>query len=128
MPDLRRVTTQSNSVPSKRGWISHRHSVDDEIQSVDTELLVTQPPMPIVDVSPSLTTVSDSETMVESESDADTEVYVPLRVVTAGTRQASVGSSFYDVDKFSPTSVFASTNPHAAVRSELPKRFQLWKL
>ena len=126
VPDLRRIAISSASRPRHS-----RRSLDDDVISVntaDTETLVTHPPMPLFDVSPSLTTVSDSDTLVESEPETETDVGV------IKTRHLSPGhmthvSEIQDQDeKFSPTSAFASTNPHAAVREELPQRFHLWKL
>lgn len=122
VPDLRRIAMSSTSRPRHS-----RRSLDDDIISVntaDTETLITRPPMPVFDASPSLTTASDSETMVESEPETETEMGV------AKQRQLSPRhfTVVQDVDKFSPTSAFASTNPHAAVREELPERFHLWKL
>ena len=120
VPDLRRVAMRSASRPR-----SSRRSLDDDVVSVntvDTETLITHPPMPLFDVSPSLTTVSDSDTLVESETETDTHISVVERSQMSLPHVADVS------DKFSPTSVFASTNPHAAVREELPQRFHLWKL
>ena len=123
VPDLRRIAISSASRPRYS-----RRSLDDDVISVntaDTETLVTHPPMPLFDVSPSLTTVSDSDTLVESEPETETDMGV------IKTRHLSPGhmTEVQDQDeKFSPTSAFASTNPHAAVREELPQRFHLWKL
>ena len=122
VPDLRRIAISSATRPRHS-----RRSLDDDVISVntaDTETLITRPPMPLFDASPSLTTVSDSETLVETETETDTEMGV------ARQRQLSPRyvTAVQDEDKFSPTSVFASTNPHAAVREELPDRFHLWKL
>ncbi|XP_022784819.1 uncharacterized protein LOC111325284 isoform X2 [Stylophora pistillata] len=120
VPDLRRVAMRSASRPK-----NSRRSLDDDVVSVntaDTERLITHPPMPLFDVSPSLTTVSDSDTLVESETETDTHMGVIERSQMSPPHVADAS------DKFSPTSVFASTNPHAAVREELPQRFHLWKL
>ena len=124
VPDLRRIAISTASKPR-----TSRRSLDDDVISVntaDTETLLTHPPMPLFDVSPSLTTVSDSDTLAESETETETDIGVIKR------RHLSPHHNVSEVqdenDKFSPTSVFASTNPHAAVREELPQRFHLWKL
>ena len=122
VPDLRRIAISSATRPRYS-----RRSLDDDVISVntaDTESLIIRPPMPVFDASSSLTTVSDSETLVETETETETEIDVDRQ------RQLSPRyiTAVQDEDKFSPTSVFASTNPHAAVREELPERFHLWKL
>lgn len=121
VPDLRRIAISSATRPRHS-----RRSLDDDVISVntaDTESLITRPPMPVFDVSPSLTTVSDSETLVESETETEAEVSVARR-----HHATRVTAAQDEDDKFSPTSVFASTNPHAAAREQLPERFHLWKL
>lgn len=126
VPDLRRIAMSSASRPR-----NSRRSLDDDVVSVntaDTETLITHPPMPLFDVSPSLTTVSDTDTLVESETETDTEIGVVKRRPMSPRHVADVSEIQHENDKFSPTSVFASTNPHAAVREELPQRFHLWKL
>lgn len=126
VPDLRRIAISSAVRPR-----NPRRSFDDDVISVntaDTETLITHPPMPLFDVSPSLTTVSDSDTLVESETETDTDMRV-IKTRHVTLRNVDHVSEIQDEnDKFSPTSVFASTNPHAAVRDELPQRFHLWKL
>ena len=126
VPDLRRIAISSASRPRHS-----RRSLDDDIISVntaDTETLVTHPPMPLFDVSPSLTTVSDSDTYVESEPDTETDMGV-IKTRHMSPRHMTHVSEVQEEDEtFSPTSAFASTNPHAAVREELPQRFHLWKL
>jgi len=84
--------------------------------------------MPLFDVSPSLTTVSDSDTLVESEPESETDIGVIKTRHLSPRHMTHVSEVQEDDEKFSPTSAFASTNPHAAVREELPQRFQLWKL
>lgn len=126
VPDLRRIAISSAAKPRHS-----RRSLDDDVISVntaDTETLITHPPMPLFDVSPSLTTVSDTDTLVESETETETEVGVIKRPHSSPRHMAHVSEVHDENDKFSPTSVFASTNPHAAVREELPQRFHLWKL
>lgn len=123
--DLRRVAVITSATRPAR---HSRRSLDDDVISlntVDTESLITRPPMPVFHASPSLTTVSDSETLVDSETETEIEVDV------ARERQPSsryVTEVQHNSDQISPTSAFASTNPHAAVREKLPERFQLWKL
>ena len=98
------------------------------MNTADTETLVTHPPMPLFDVSPSLTTVSDSDTLVESEPETETDVgVIKTRHLSSGY-MTHVSEVQDQEEKFSPTSAFAPTNPHAAVREELPQRFHLWKL
>ena len=123
--DLRRVAVITSATrPSRHS----RRSLDDDVISlntVDTESLITRPPMPVFHASPSLTTVSDSETLVDSETETEIELDV------ARERQPSsrhVTEVQHNSDQISPTSAFALTNPHAAVREKLPERFQLWKL
>ncbi|XP_048583742.1 uncharacterized protein LOC116614840 isoform X2 [Nematostella vectensis] len=128
MPDLRKVATKSRHLP--RG---SRHSYDDDMLSVvtsDTEVLVTQPSMPIVDVSPSLTSVSDSsDTLVGTDSESDRNVRERTRgKLGKGTSTVRFSSEITDEQKLVPNSVFASSSPYAAVREELPKRYHLWKL
>ncbi|XP_078374504.1 uncharacterized protein LOC144658050 [Oculina patagonica] len=126
VPDLRRIAISSASKPR-----NSRRSLDDDVISVntaDTEILITHPPMPLFDVSPSLTTVSDSDTLVESETETETDIGVSKRHHLSPRHMTHVLEVQDENDKFSPTSVFASTNPHAAVREELPQRFHLWKL
>lgn len=121
-PDLRRIAINSATRPKHS-----RRSLDDDNTSVytaDTETLITRPPMPVFDASPSLTTVSDSETVVESETEAETDTVSPVKPSLSPRHVSAIQGE----DKFSPTSAFASTNPHAAVREELPERFHLWKL
>ena len=124
VPDLRRVAITSATRPAMHS----RRSLDDDVISlntVDTESLITRPPMPVFHASPSLTTVSDSETLVDSETETEIELGV------ARGRQPSsrhVTEVQHNDDQISPTSAFAWTNPHAAVREKLPERFQLWKL
>lgn len=126
VPDLRRIAISSASRPRHS-----RRSLDDDVISVntaDTETLVTHPPMPLFDVSPSLTTVSDSDTLVESEPETETDVgVIKTRHLSSGY-MTHVSEVQDQEEKFSPTSAFAPTNPHAAVREELPQRFHLWKL
>lgn len=123
--DLRRVAVITSATRPAR---HSRRSLDDDVISlntVDTESLITRPPMPVFHASPSLTTVSDSETLVDSETETEIELDV------ARERQPSsrhVTEVQHNSDQISPTSAFASTNPHAAVREKLPERFQLWKL
>lgn len=134
MPDLRKVGTKSHHVHHG----SRRRSYDDDMLSIvtsDTEVLVTQPSMPIVDASPSLSTVSDSsDTVVGSESGSDQESVIHKEHAQSSSRSKgdvtfdSAIESRNDIEKFSPTSVFASSSPYAAVREELPKRYHLWKL
>ena len=81
--------------------------------------------MPVFHASPSLTTVSDSETLVDSENETEIELDV-VRERQPSSRH--VTEVQHNSDQISPTSAFASTNPHAAVREKLPERFQLWKL
>lgn len=126
VPDLRRIAMSSATRPRHS-----RRSLDVDVISVntaDTESLITRPPMPVFDVSPSLTTVSDSETLVESETETETEMGVTRRHQLSPRIATNVTAVQDESDNFSPTSVFASTNPHAAVREELPERFHLWKL
>lgn len=126
VPDLRRIAISSASRPRHS-----RRSLDDDVISVntaDTETLLTHPPMPLFDVSPSLTTVSDSDTLVESEPETETDMGVIKTRHLSPRPMAHVSEVQEEDEKFSPTSVFASTNPHAAVREELPQRFHLWKL
>jgi hypothetical protein len=77
MPDLRTIGSDVKSLRHSRA----RRSYDDDMLSVvtsDTEVLLTQPSMPIVDVSPSLTTVSDSsDTIVGSDTESERERYRP---------------------------------------------------
>ena len=123
VPDLRRIAISSATRPRHS-----RRSLDDEATSIntaDTESLITRPPMPVFDVSPSLTTVSDSETLVESEPEMETELGVATQHLLS-PHHFTVAQD--ESDKFSPTSMFASMNPHFAVREELPERFHLWKL
>ncbi|XP_068694319.1 uncharacterized protein [Montipora foliosa] len=122
VPDLRRIAISSATRPRHS-----RRSLDDDVLSVntvDTENLITRPPMPVFDASPSLTTVSDSDTLVESEMETEPSVASPGKHPLSPRRVNLIQND----DKFSPTSVFASTNPHAAVRDELPEKFLLWKL
>lgn len=126
VPDLRRIAISSASRPRHS-----RRSLDDDVISVntaDTETLVTHPPMPLFDVSPSLTTVSDSDTLVESEPETETDMGVIKTRHLSPRHMTQVTEVQEEDEKFSPTSAFASTNPHAAVREELPQRFHLWKL
>ena len=121
-PDLRRIAINSATRPKHS-----RRSLDDDNMSVytaDTETLITRPPMPVFDASPSLTTVSDSETVVESETEGGADIISPEKASLSPRHVTAIQGE----DKFSPTSVFASTNPHAAMREELPERFHLWKL
>ena len=126
VPDLRRIAISSSSRPRHS-----RRSLDDDVISVntaDTETLVTHPPMPLFDVSPSMTTVSDSDTLVESEPETETDMGV-INTRHLSPRHMTHLSEVQEEDEtFSPTSAFASTSPHAAVREELPQRFHLWKL
>lgn len=134
MPDLRKAGTKSRHI--RHG--TSRRSYDDDMLSIvtsDTDVLVTQPSMPIVDVSPSLTTVSDSsDTIVGSDTESEKESVIQRRRSQTPTMSKDdvTFDSAIDVrlegEKFSPTSVFASSSPYAAVREELPKRYHLWKL
>ncbi|XP_031566023.1 uncharacterized protein LOC116301150 [Actinia tenebrosa] len=132
MPDLRTIGSGVKSLRHSKG----RRSYDDDLLSVvtsDTEVLLTQPPMPIVDVSPSLTTVSDSsDTIVGSDTESERETYrrsSPTRSIPVRQEETSFNSAQGgEGEKFSPTSAFASSSPYAAVREELPKRYHLWKL
>jgi len=126
VPDLRKIAISSASRPRHS-----RRSLDDDVISVntaDTETLVTHPPMPLFDVSPSLTTVSDSDTVVESEPETEADMGVIKTRQLSSRHMTPVSEAQVDDETFSPTSAFASTNPHAAVREELPQRFHLWKL
>lgn len=134
MPDLREIGTKSHHVH----YGSRRRSYDDDMLSIvtsDTEVLVTQPSMPIVDASPSLSTVSDSsDTVVGSDSGSEQESVIHRSQLQSPSRSKddvtfdSAIENRDDGEKFSPTSVFASSSPYAAVREELPKRYHLWKL
>lgn len=132
MPDLRSIGSDVKSLRQSRG----RRSYDDDLLSVvtsDTEVLLTQPSMPLVDVSPSLTTVSDSsDTIVGSDTESERETYrrsSPTRSMPMRQEETSFNSTQGgEGEKFSPTSMFASSSPYAAVREELPKRYHLWKL
>lgn len=115
MPDLRRTALYKTSRTFGR-------SFDDDLLSHttdDTESLVTKPSMPLMDVSPSLTTVSDSDTMVGSETETENEGY---------TSKRSARSQIKSGLGLSPTSVFASSNANAAVREQPPGNYRLWEM
>ena len=117
MPDLRRTALHKKSSSKSFG-----RSFDEDLLSCttdDTESLVTRPPMPVVDTSPSLTTVSDSDTMVATDTETENEGY-NIRRTARAPRKEGLG--------LSPTSVFASSNANAAVREELPGKYRLWKM
>lgn len=117
MPDLRRTALHKRSSTKHLG-----RSFDNDLLTYttdDTESLVTRPSMPLVDASPSLTTVSDSDTMVGSDTETEHEEY---------TNKRTVLTPFKSGLGLSPTSVFASSNPNAAVREQPPGKYHLWEM
>lgn len=88
----------------KSRQISHNDDDDDDDDvTINTELLLSQPPMPIVDASPSLSTVSDSDTNVEDDSDNETQSFVDLPFRSSSRVSFAPNVSFSHSNMTSPS-------------------------
>ena len=88
---------------------------DDDNATIDTDLLLIQPPMPVVDASPSLSTVSDDEcTVKDADSEATSQSFAELPVRPSSKVSFAPDVSFNGRRGISPLSTFASTNPRTA--------------
>ena len=92
-----------------------RYAPDDDVMTIDTDMLLSQPPMPIVDASPSVTTLSDDDTtMKDSSSDTDSQSFADLPVRSSSRVSFAPDISFSRSNGVSPLSKFESTNPRTA--------------
>ena len=89
---------------------------DDDDMTVDTDMLLSQPPMPIVDASPSVTTLSDGDdtTIQDGSSDSDSQSFAELPVRSSSRVSFAPDISFSRSTGISPLSKFESTNPRTA--------------
>ncbi len=80
-PNFNQNKWNGPSNPAVTEQVTETRDFDVESTTADTEVLLVQPPMPIVDASPSLSTLSDDSTIVDSQSDSDGQLYadLPLR-------------------------------------------------
>ena len=83
---------------------------DDDNATIDTDLLLAQPPMPIVDASPSLSTVSDENSTIKgSDSGDSSHSFVALPVRSSSRVSFAPDASLTRIKKVSPYSKFEST-------------------
>ena len=97
---------------------------DDDDATIDTDLLLSQPPMPVVDASPSLSTLSDDDTIKGDDSGSDSQSFadIPLR---SSSRVSFAPEVHFDrASRISPLSKFESTNPRTAETHLLRKSLQ----
>ena len=143
--------------PDSKPIFEHRGDAESDIMTVDTELLLIQPPMPVVDASPSLTTASDNEsTIQDTESESDSKLFMslpsrghsrvsfveqvdeqspPAEMIKPYKTEDSIyikytlNNSQDDEESLSPLSKFASTNPRKLVVEEKEQKdnYKLWE-
>ncbi|XP_065059547.1 uncharacterized protein LOC135687041 isoform X2 [Rhopilema esculentum] len=83
---------------------------DDDNETIDTDLLLAQPPMPIVDASPSLSTVSDETSTIKgSDSGESGQSFVALPVRSSSRVSFAPDASLNRIKKVSPHRKFEST-------------------
>ena len=88
---------------------------DDDNATIDTDLLLSQPPMPVVDASPSLTTISDDDATIQGDdSNSDNQSFVDLPLRSSSRVSFAPDVSFSRTNDVSPLSKFESTNPRTA--------------
>ena len=106
----------SLSQPSYIERNTQQYYSDDDNITVDTDMLLTQPPMPIVDASPSVSSVSDDDVTIRdasSESDGS-QSFADLPVRSSSRVSFAPSVSFNRSSGISPLSKFESTNPRTA--------------
>ena len=88
---------------------------DDDNVTIDTDFLLIQPPMPVVDASPSLSTVSDEDlTVKDADSEETSESFAELPLRPSSRVSFAPDVSFDRRRGMSPLSTFTSTNPRTA--------------
>ena len=137
----RHQTTSSAVRPQKSlsGGPSSRHSTftakdsryfsDDDNMTTDTDLLLSQPPMPIVNASPSVSTISDEDATIQNDSsDSESMSFADLPIRSSSRVSFAPDVSFSRTSGVSPLSKFESTNPRTAeahlLRNSINKSIQ----
>ena len=106
-----------------------RYFSDDDNMTTDTDLLLSQPPMPIVNASPSVSTISDDDTTIQNNSsDSESMSFADLPIRSSSRVSFAPDVSFSRTNGVSPLSKFESTNPRTAeahlLRNSINKSIQ----
>jgi len=106
-----------------------RYFSDDDNMTTDTDLLLSQPPMPIVNASPSVSTISDDDTTIQNNSsDSESMSFADLPIRSSSRVSFAPDVSFSRTNGVSPLSKFESTNPRTAeahlLRNSISKSIQ----